>query len=152
MGAEFWNEPVYLRKAVTPEEGQTAFDNVLNNFGDEIPVWGDIHKAVFNPPLLEAQSEGSLEVSLGGDRYTVNVSSYDSENFTSNFGVSYRQIIDFSNLENSLYINPPGNSGKLGKFNYSDQLLLWQDGEYISMTTEDYYIAKKTIFQPQTNN
>lgn len=152
VGAEFWDEPVYLREAVTQEQGVIAFDAALNNFGEEIPVWGDIHKAVFNPPLLRVQPEGSLEVPVGGDLYTVNVSSDDSEDFTSSFGVSYRQIIDFSNLENSLYINPPGNSGELGNPNYSDQLLLWQYGEYIPMTTQNYYIAKKTIFQPKTTD
>ncbi|GAB4540654.1 MAG: penicillin acylase family protein [Pleurocapsa sp.] len=157
VGREFWDEPIYLREAVTKEQGEQAFDTALTSLGDKIPVWGDIHQAVFNPPLPELNPEGSLQVPVGGDRYTINVAPngslnrHSGEDFNTGFGVSYRQIIDLSNLENSLYINPPGQSGNINDINYGDQLLIWQYGEYIPMKTENYYITMRSLLQSSSS-
>jgi penicillin amidase len=58
--------------------------------------------------------------------------------FVSVFGPVYRQIIDNSNMENSIYINSPGQSGNILSKNYNDLLPLWIKGEYLSMKTNNY--------------
>ena len=148
VGQEFWDQPRYLQEVVTAEESALALETALNRFGTEIPVWGDIHQAIFTPLLPELSTTEPLQVPLGGDRYTVNVSPNGFEDFNTSFGVSYRQIIDFSNLENSVYINPPGQSGDVTNPNYSNQLSLWQQGEYIPMKTEDYLVTQRLQFNP----
>ena len=75
-----------------------------------------------------------MQVPLGGDRYTVNVSPNGSEDFNTSFGVSYRQIVDLGDLDNSLYINPTGQSGDPNNENFADHLPLWQTGEYLPMS------------------
>ena len=150
VGRDFWNQPRYLQQTVTPEDAAIAFESALTRLGDDIPQWGEIHQANFTP-LSEIQPEADLKVPLGGDRYTVNVSPNRSEDFNTEFGVSYRQIIDFSNLENSLYVNPPGASGVIDDPNFGNQLLLWQDGAYLPMTTEKYTTARKLRLKPKKN-
>ena len=81
--------------------------------------------------------EASNSWVVSGDRSTVNVSPNGSTDFNSSFGASYRQIVDLNELDNSLYINPPGQSGNRESNNYADQLPLWQTGEYLPMSTEN---------------
>lgn len=147
-GTESWNEPRYLQQAVTPQQAATALDAALERLGTEIPVWGDIHQATFEPIAPELDTTEPLQVPLGGDRYTVNVSPYGSTDFNTSFGVSYRQIIDFSDLDNSLYVNPPGQNSDPTSSNYSNQLELWQQGEYVPMTTDDYVVAERLLLEP----
>ena len=148
VGQEFWDQPRYLQQAVTPEQSAIALEAALNRFGADIPAWGDIHQTTFEPLVPGLITTEPLQVSLGGDRYTVNVSPNSSEDFDTSFGVSYRQIIDFSNFKNSLYINPPGQSGDVNNPNYSNQLSLWQNGEYIPMQTENYTVNVRYLLKP----
>ena len=138
VGRESWSEPSYLQENIDKLEGEEAFDAALSLFGDEIPVWGEIHQADFSALDEEAQPENSLQVPVGGDDETVNANGTGDRdeplNFNSDGGPSYRQIVDFNNLENSVYINTPGQSGDPNSASYSDQLSLWQQGEYIPMT------------------
>lgn len=147
-GRESWNVPRYLQQAVTPQQAATALDASLKRLGTEIPVWGDIHSATFEPLVPELNTTEPLQVPLGGDRYTVNVSPNGSTDFNTSFGASYRQIIDFSDLNNSLYVNPPGQDSDPTSSNYSNQLELWQQGEYLPMTTDDYDVAERLLLQP----
>lgn len=147
-GTDFWSEPRYLQQAVTSEDAATALDAALERLGTEIPVWGDIHSATFEPLVPELDTTEPLQVPLGGDRYTVNVSPNGSTDFNTSFGASYRQIIDFSDLNNSLYVNPPGQNSDPTSSNYSNQLELWQQGEYLPMTTDDYDVAERLLLQP----
>ena len=42
-------------------------------------------------------------------------------------------IVDFSNMDNSTFISPPGQSGLLKSPHYDDQARLWADGGQIPM-------------------
>ena len=148
IGLEFWSEPRYLQQTITPEQAATALDAALERLGEEISAWGDIHSATFEPLVSELDTAEPLQVPVGGDRYTVNVSPNGSTDFNTSFGVSYRQIVDFSDLNNSVYVNPPGQSSDPTSSNYSNQLELWQQGEYVPMTTNDYDIAERLVLQP----
>jgi penicillin amidase len=81
-----------------------------------------------NPPPAE----------MGGDGDTVQVSSVsgDTDNQVS-FPVGalsvYRQVVDFSNPEDGLWIIPGGASGIPGSQHYSDQLDLWANHQLIPM-------------------
>ena len=163
VGQEFVDSPRFLLKAIQEgdstcdregtvagcfDEAALALDNVLSEFGDNIPAWGELHQTTFEP-LNEVQTENNLQVPLGGDGYTINVSSYEPEDFDSSFGVSYRQIVDLDNQEDSLYINPPGQSGDTNDDNFADQLPLWQEGKYLPMSTENYVVDERLILKPQ---
>ncbi|MER3483807.1 MAG: penicillin acylase family protein, partial [Meiothermus sp.] len=83
-----------------------------------------------------------------GDRYTVNRASYDPATFTMNVGSSYREILDFSDLENSRFIHPMGQSGNLLSKEYANLLPLWQKVQYLPMKMKDYAVQKRQVLEP----
>lgn len=119
------------------------FVEVIDGFGSSVPRWGEIHQATFEHPVLPI----SEQVPYGGDRYTVNVGSYDPNTFEMNFGAGYRQIIDLSNLENSLYITAPGQTEQTDSAYFDNLLGLWQDGKYLRMRTEDFPVARQITLE-----
>jgi penicillin amidase len=45
-------------------------------------------------------------------------------------GDIYEQIVDLSNIDNSIAMMPPGNSGHVDSPHYRDQVDLWIRGDY----------------------
>ena len=111
-----------------------AFEAALNRdeFKGGIPAWGDLQTVSFEP-LNQNSSELPLQASFDGGTQTVNVSGYDEETFITTGGARYRQIVDLKNPEDSLYINPAGQSSNPNSDNYADQIPLWLEGEYLPM-------------------
>ena len=109
-----------------------AFEAGIARFDGAIPAWGDLQIASFEP-LSEYSSEPPLQVPFNGGSATVNVSGYDRETFITTGGPRVRQVLDLDNPDNSLYINPSGQSSDPNSENYADQLPLWQEGEYLPM-------------------
>ena len=72
-------------------------------------------------------------MAFGGDRYTVNVGPFDPETLAMGHGPSYRQIVDLSDMEGSLFVHPMGQSGHFLSRHYADLLPLWQRGDYLPM-------------------
>ena len=75
---------------------------------------------------------------MGGDGDTVQVSSISAEieaeiSFPVGALSVYRQVVDFSNPEDGLWIIPGGASGIPGSPHYSDQLDLWANHQLIPM-------------------
>lgn len=98
--------------------------------------WARLHRArfahgVFNAvPLLRRFF--SLETGQGGDASTVNVGAYRRDgSFLMTDGPSYRQIIDLSNWEESLFVHTTGQSGNVFDRRFRDLLPLWREGEFI---------------------
>jgi penicillin amidase len=112
-----------------------------NNMGNW--QWGKIHRAVFphamalRKPLDKVFNRGNLPI--GGDTDTlcqtaVLPSNRKDLSFELNaWGPGHRQIINMENLEKSLMISVPGQSGHLGSPHYDDSIDLWINGEYHPM-------------------
>ena len=114
------------------DDAAMAFEAGIARFDGAIPAWGDLQVASFEP-LNEYSSEPPLQVPFNGGTATVNVSGYDRETFITTGGARVRQVFDLDNPENSLYINPSGQSSDPDSENYADQLPLWQLGQYLPM-------------------
>lgn len=148
-----WANPIYIRNTF-----ESAFNGTTNNeirqFGvaathivaadldlQNIPKWGiDVHQALFVHEILNASTFkclGNRQIAHGGDDYTVNVGHYDynDDEMTQGAGPSYRQIVDFSELENSLFLNPLGQFGMELSDHYDDLLPKWAQGDYMPMQT-----------------
>ncbi|MGF1514951.1 MAG: penicillin acylase family protein [Elainellaceae cyanobacterium] len=107
-----------------------TFVEVVDSFEGRVPRWGDVHQATFSHPALPLERQ----VPFGGDRYTVNVGTYDPETFLmDDNGPTYRQIVDLSNPEDSLFMTTPGQSGSLTSPFFDNLLEPWQQGEYLPM-------------------
>ena len=100
--------------------------------------WGAVHKADFDHPLGGLPILGSMfENSVGtpGDGSTVNVAhfSYASGNYDVFHAASMRAIYDLSDLNESLFMHAPGQSGHPLSSHHGDLAERWAAGEYFQI-------------------
>ncbi len=97
--------------------------------------WGDIHTMRFEHPMGKKLPFFNLSpIPAAGDDFTINAGLWDNINpFDMKSGGVIRMIVDFSNIENSTLVSPPGQSGLLKSPHYDDQAELWADGGQIPM-------------------
>jgi penicillin amidase len=104
--------------------------------------WGRVHQAHFDHPLASV-TPLNLIFSVAplerlGDSVTVNIGgddgfSADPPNYDQSVVSSMREIIDLSNLDNSLWIITTGESGQPFSAHYSDLISLWDRNQYQHM-------------------
>jgi penicillin G amidase len=82
--------------------------------------WGRLHKSEFPHWLVKAFDLPGVERSGGGGTIAAT-------------GATYREIIDFSDLDNSRTINTPGQSGQPGSPFYDNLRLLWGDQKFFPL-------------------
>ena len=153
VGTEHWDEPRYLIRALNQGDpacgsvekcrayASEALGRALGRPGIGDSAWGLPHQAVFEHPVLSETPLARFsdkKVPFGGDSSTVNVGHYDFETLQMSHGPSYRHVVDLADLENSLYIHAPGQSGNLLSGHYDDLLDLWRRGIYLPMQTDGY--------------
>ncbi len=164
VGEDHWSEPRYLLNALKNgdrncgegeraclEYAARAFEGALERFEGGVPEWGEEHEAVFEHPVLSATPLSRLtdrSVPFGGDSSTVNVGSYDLENFVMDSGPSYRQVLDLSRPDRSLYVHPMGQSGNPLSGNFDDLLPLWREGGYLPMRMDGYDVGARLVLKP----
>jgi penicillin amidase len=99
--------------------------------------WGKLHQITaphalaLRKPLDEVFDNGPYPI--GGDTDTVCQTGFmpDAPYHPDACAPSYREIVDLGDLDRTVHIAPPGNSGLLGDPHYSDLLPLWLKGEYL---------------------
>ena len=104
--------------------------------GDETQwIWGNVHTLDFEhvlgkkKPLNRIFNIGSF--AIGGSHLTINKRQYKYKSpYDTTSGVSYRMIVDFSNMDVSQHVLPTGESGLLGSPHYKDQIELYLSGRY----------------------
>jgi penicillin amidase len=82
--------------------------------------WGRIHRSEFPHRLVEAYDIPSVERSGGAGTVAAT-------------GATYRQIIDFADLDGSVASNAPGQSGRPGSPYYGNLAEPWGGGEYFPL-------------------
>lgn len=113
--------------------------------GDDIDNWKwgkthtlhQSHRPMSQIPVLK--DIFGLNTSVGGGRFTVNVAGVSANPGNLNqstFGPSYRGIFDMSDLENSLYVQPTGQSGNPLSTHYDDLFDQWRAVEYFKISTK----------------
>lgn len=124
--------------------------SVLRSKFSFIPAYSSyrIHQTKFTHPLFGAYGlTGCLGTRISrrsGGTDTINEGAPSDDNLSNSFGPTYRQIIDHSNLEASVFVIPMGQSGNIFAKTYDNYLQAWENGEYVPMKTKDYY-AKETL-------
>jgi penicillin amidase len=132
----------------------TAINDLSKTFGADTShwKWGDAHRAVFSNrlfagiPLLDRLT--TIDVSTNGDDDTVNRGTIGSSTqekgsffyhpplYPGVHGPGLRAIMDFSNLDDSLFIQATGQSGNLLSSHYRDMADRWANGQYIRLPQE----------------
>ncbi|MCP2606257.1 penicillin acylase family protein, partial [Candidatus Aminicenantes bacterium AC-708-I09] len=129
-------EEIEDRNKIIEKSLQQAYEYLENKFGQpENWDWAKIHKlqmehALGAIPIFKFLNRGPYP--MKNDSETVNATY-----------VSYRQIIDLSNFDNSLWVNTSGESGHFLSKHYDDQIKLWLTGGYYRMLFTKKEIEKK---------
>jgi penicillin amidase len=99
-----------------------ALESLASSQGSDESAWrwGRIHRSDFPHPLLSDFDVPSVERNGGGG--TVNAT-----------GAVYRLVTDFSDLDRSLAIIAPGQSGQPGSAFYDNLLEMWVEGDMFEL-------------------
>jgi penicillin amidase len=100
--------------------------------------WGDVHQGDFDHPFGDLPIVGAMfenRVGIPGDGSTVNVAhfSYRSGTYDVFHAASMRAIYDLADLNNSLYMHAPGQSGHPLSPHHGDLAERWAQGEYFQI-------------------
>ncbi len=125
---------------------QLTVKQLSAELGTDLQAWqwgmahtlNQAHRPFTQVPILK--NFFTLSAPQAGSNYTINVagnSSNPSARHSSSFGPSYRGLFDLSNLENSLYIQPTGQSGNPLSKHFDDLFILWQQNQYIKIPAAD---------------
>jgi penicillin amidase len=104
--------------------------------------WGDEHVAPFENPVLARipliGARLSVDVPTSGDFFTVNrgasFGARDSERpFAHNHGAGYRAVYDLADLDGSLFVVAPGQSGHPLSPHWADLAPIWASGRHLRL-------------------
>jgi penicillin amidase len=128
-----------------------AFDEAVTQlqkeYGDDTakwPTWGKLHAATFRNETLGESGISLIEdlfnrgpFETGGGKSIVNATGWAlGESFEVDWLPSEREIVDLSNLNNSLAIHTTGQSGHAYHPHYIDMAPLWATVQYYPMWWE----------------
>jgi penicillin amidase len=92
--------------------------------------WGDAHVAVFADPVLPPLSQ---RIAQPGDDDTIFRGGMRAGSFEAVHGPGYRGVYDLADLDWSLFITAPGQSGNPASPHARDLLRRWRDGDDVTI-------------------
>ncbi|MEX2325143.1 MAG: penicillin acylase family protein [Nitriliruptoraceae bacterium] len=118
-----------------------ASQELQQQFGSAPWRWDDLHQLTLTHATFGSSGIAPIErlfnrgpFGLSGSKDVVNATGWDaSEGYDVDWLPSMRMIVDFSDLDNSRWIQLTGQSGRPFHHHYVDQIELWQDGGYLPM-------------------
>ena len=133
-----------------------AYAQLQTRFGPDTSTWqwGVMHTATFQHPLATVTPLnlifGVAPVQRPGDSVTVNVGgdgdfSAAKPSYAQHTVSSMREIIDLSNLDNSLWVTTTGESGEPFSPHYQDLVHVWDTNTYQQMRYTPAAVAKQTV-------
>ena len=115
-----------------------AMQTLTARFGDDPAAWrwGDAHQAVFAHPILRMVpvlgTFTTISIPSPGDDTTLDRGSPNAA-FQSVHGASFRGVYDLADLDRSLFVMTPGQSGNPFSAHARDFALRWRDGATITL-------------------
>ena len=115
-----------------------AMRDLSARFGDDPGAWrwGDVHQAVFAHPFLRTVpvlgSFTTIRIPAPGDDNTVNRGGLNGT-FQSVHGASFRGVYDLGDLDRSLFMIAPGQSGNSFSTHARDSAIRWRDGATMAL-------------------
>ncbi|UKO98101.1 penicillin acylase family protein [Nostoc sp. UHCC 0870] len=115
--------------------------------------WGKLHTITFRNATLGKSGVTAIEAlfnrgafSTSGNGETINANRWRAnKSFEVTDIPSLRMIVDLSNLDNSLAIHTPGQSGHAFHRHYADMIDPWRNLEYHPMLWEEKTVAAKAV-------
>ena len=139
--ARFFGGDVAARDALVVETLGAAYREARDLLGADAGswAWGRLHHGYFPHPLAgvaEAQRSSVPDIGplpMGGSGQTVKLASYRPSDFRVMHGASFRLIVDLANLDRSLCVNAPGQSGDPRSRHYDQLAATWAASDYAPM-------------------
>lgn len=132
----------------------SALKTLENNFNSTNPqdwLWGNIHTITHNHPLGEVDalkeyfSVGPIPIKGGNEVINNQMFSLDTTGiFPVLAGPAVRTVIDLSNMNGAVSINPTGQSGNFLSKHYDDQAQMFADVEFRPQLMDSLEVAKNT--------
>ncbi len=116
-----------------------AVRDLAKRFGNDPAQWrwGEAHPAVFAHPVLRTLPVlgplTTLSIPSPGDDTTIDRGGIAYNQFQSVHGAAYRGVYDLADLDRSLFIVAPGQSGNPLSRHARDFLTRWRDGATITL-------------------
>jgi penicillin amidase len=133
-----------------------AVENIESSYGINHSnwKWGDAHSVTHRHLLSKVRflnwlfDLGVGPYRTGGSDKTPNAGGYSFHKpYHQTSGASMRRIVDFSNLNETQFILPTGQSGIPGSPHYRDQAQLYHSGQYRTTWFEEDYIRTEENFR-----
>jgi penicillin amidase len=133
---------------------KTAMTELSARFGPDPAAWrwGTAHPAVFAHPVLRALpvlgALTTLTIPSPGDDTTIDRGGPRFSNFESVHGAAYRGVYDLADLDRSLFVVTPGQSGNpLSRFS-RNFMTRWRDGDTITIGPQPASIVATVHLAP----
>jgi penicillin amidase len=153
----FGDNPQVKASLMMSESLLEAINDLQNKFGRDMNEWrwGDLHFAEFKHALSTDEATRTVfdlkSAPRGGDANTVNATG--GARFVQRSGASFREILDFSDWDNSVAINVPGQSAQPESQHYGDLLPLWSEGKYFpllfSRAKIEKNVTERLVLEPK---
>jgi len=133
--------PTVARTSAARTALEKAVDTLTRTLGADRREWrwGRLHRSEFPHPLVSAYDLPGVERDGGGDT-------------VASTGATFREIIDFSNLDDSRVTNTPGQSAQPGSPYYGNLREPWSRGQYFplrySRTAVEQAAAHTLVLKP----
>lgn len=152
--ARFGANPAAGRDALIAKTLAAAWADAIERLGPD-PArwrWGSLHHGYFEHPLTPllqrdpARPRDVGPLAKGGSASSPMHAGYRPSDFRVMQGASFRMVVDLADLDRSITINAPGQSGDVRSAHYADLAPLWAKGEYVPMLYSDAAIVAATHF------
>ncbi|MEP7134431.1 MAG: penicillin acylase family protein [Chloroflexota bacterium] len=154
----WWDDKATTDKVETRDDiFARAFEETVSQMRKEYgkdatkwPAWGELHAATFRNQTLGKSGIGPIESLFnrgpfvtGGGKSIVDATGWTiGDSFEVRTLPSEREIVDLSNLNNSLAIHTTGESGHAYQQHYDDMAPLWAKVEYYPMWWDQDSVIK----------
>ena len=126
------------KQDVVISAAKSAMNQLIKQYPDgSFPTWGDVHSLTFSHPMASVAPLDRLfnvgPFPIAGTNESVNQQSFvynDEGVYPVKHGPQMRILIDMSEIENSVSINPTGQSGNRFSEYYSDQSEMFINGSF----------------------
>ncbi len=114
--------------------------------------WGQAHQATFAHPLLRllplVNALTTWRIPAPGDDSTVDRGGFGRAGFDDVHGPGYRGVYDLADLDRSLFIVAPGQSGNPLSRHAGDLLQRWRDGQSVTLGAAPAEISARVTLRP----
>ena len=156
----FGADPAAARNAILLSSLGAAYAEMKTLLGPDPQgwAWGKLHHAYFQHPLAFLMPEETAKAwSIGplphaGSAVTPMHTGYRGTDFRTMMGSSFRLVVDLADLDRSVTINTPGQSGDPNSPHYRDLFVKWAAGDYVplpySAAAVEAALERKLVCKP----